>query len=156
MRFAAIALSFAFLMIASNASAQTPRGSYLQTCTNIQFDGYMLEATCLNAYGQYRRTQIEAEMCERIQNQNGQLVCERRGPPRGYRGGMQPGYDQPYGGRAMPLPPGSWRATCRNAQLRGTVLIAMCASVRGQLVQTSADVRSCRSFGNNNGHLSCE
>lgn len=163
-------LSFALIVVACfigapSSYAQTPRGSYLRSCTNIQFDGYILEALCQDAYGEYRRTRLEADRCDRVQNQNGRLVCEASGPPRrnydGYGGGRQSydGTEYRRQGRtptAMPLPPGSWRTTCRDASIRGTTLVAACASVRGGLVRTTADVRSCRSFGNNNGQLSCE
>jgi hypothetical protein len=73
----------------------------------------------------------------------------------GYRGG---GYrDGGYrGGPGPGMPGGSWHASCKNGQMQGPILLALCANARGQFQQTSADVRACRSFSNQNGNLVCD
>jgi hypothetical protein len=56
-----------------------PRGSYVDTCTNIRMDGYTLRATCQRRDGGWRWTSLEdAYGCDgHISNWDGRLVCRR-------------------------------------------------------------------------------
>jgi hypothetical protein len=147
------------LELAAPAAAQAPRGTYMRTCRNIQFDGQRLSAVCEDISGRGRPTDLYVDECQGpINNSNGQLTCPGGGgggggyrpPPRvdgGYGGGRG------YGGG---LPPGSWRATCRDASLEGPFLVALCATPRGGFEQSRIAIGSCRSFANRFGRLSCE
>lgn len=177
----AIAVSVFVSVIGSSASfAQQPPGSYQQSCGNVRFDGVQLSAVCADRFGRRVPTSLMVRNCMGgISNNNGQLVCQAGGRGRddgrwyeddeddyrprrsrrdyggdyreprknGYRGGQSSG---------PRMPGGSWHASCKNGQLQGFTVIALCANARGQFQQTSADVRSCASFANRNGNLSCE
>ena len=56
-----------------------------------------------------------------------------------------------YGG----LPPGSYARSCRRIGMDGPYLTAICRSRYGDFRETQIDARSCRSFSNQNGRLSC-
>lgn len=184
------------LVMASTSAEAQPRGSYQQSCGNIQFDGVELSAVCADGAGRPRNSRIAVQACRGdIANNDGRLTCsgggrgggggsrggqdfERdegsRGPPprmrdesfdRGGRGGGGRGWDRDEGppprmreegyerGR---LPPGSWRGSCRNASVEGSVLYADCVGVGGGVRETSTDLRRCPSFANLNGRLVCE
>ena len=77
----------------------------------------------------------------------------------GFRGGPPPRGDDGFrggGGGAAQMPGGSWHGSCKNGQMQGPMLSALCANARGQFQQTVADTRSCRSFANRDGNLVCE
>jgi len=165
------------------SAAQVPPGGYLQTCSNIQFDGYTLSAVCQGPGGQgYPARLAGAGNCRGdIANISGQLACVGGGgapqpqyggqyggpppqygypPPRRDYGGPRP-YGRDYGGGdddggGFGLPRGSWRLTCGNPVMRGPVLFAECQRGDGGIQPTRADVRSCRRFANFNGQLACE
>ncbi len=159
-------------MLASRAQAQMPPGTYQQSCGNIRFDGRMLSAVCADRYGRRVPSSLMVGNCgSSVANDNGQLTCDyggggggRRMQSRQFDDGDE--YDRPrprrdYGGRddgfrGAQMPGGSWRGSCRNAQMQGPMLTALCANVRGQFQQTTADARGCRSFANRNGQLVCE
>jgi hypothetical protein len=71
-------------------------------------------------------------------------------------GGGRPGnnWGGNNGGR---LPGGSWLQSCRNADMRGTVLTAECRSINKKWRETRIDTRSCRgdAIGNMDGRLFC-
>jgi len=56
-----------------------PRGSYSQTCQNIQVNGDTLQASCQKGNGKYRNTSLHNyQQCRGdIQNINGKLRCTR-------------------------------------------------------------------------------
>jgi hypothetical protein len=152
------------------AHAQVPPGSYLQSCSNVRFDGRQLSAVCADRYGRRVPTSLMVGNCgSAISNVNGQLACEYGGGDGGRRR-MQSrqfdddgDYDRPrprrdYGFRSgeSRIPGGSWHGSCKNAQMQGPMLTTLCANTRGQFQQTTADTRSCRSFANRNGNLGCE
>lgn len=154
----------------STASAQVPPGSYLQSCSNVRFDGAQLNAICADRQGRRVPSTLMVGRCAGgISNDNGQLSCQA-GAPRDYGRDRfrdeDDGFDTPrrrpppreYGGyREGPrLPAGSWRASCTNVDMRGFVLSATCATARGNYQPTSADVRECPSFSNRNGNLVCD
>jgi CVNH domain len=96
------------LAVVPPASAQMPRGSYVQTCRDVRFDGATLSAVCLTAGGQSVATRLAVGACRGdISNLNGQLSCPGGGgQPYGGRppqyGGPPPQYDggpprSPYG-----------------------------------------------------------
>lgn len=88
----------------------------------------------------------------------------RRRPPPDFGGGYRDDGPRDYGYRRGPapqyggpsVPGGSWHASCKNGQMQGPILTALCANSRGQFQQTSADVRRCRSFSNRDGNLVCD
>ena len=168
------------------ASAQVPPGSYLRSCTNIQFDGATLSAFCVGAGGRSYPSRLAVGGCRGdIANINGQLLCAvgggaprpayGGGPPPQY-GGPPPQYDYPpprqdYGGPppygqrygrddddggGYGLPGGSWRRSCGNPMMRGPILFAECQRQDGRIQQARADIRACRRFANINGQLACE
>ena len=64
---------------ATPAQAQTPGGSYLQSCTNIRAFGDRVVANCRRPDGSWQRSAIDdVQNCNGgIANANGQLVCGR-------------------------------------------------------------------------------
>lgn len=53
-----------------------PRGSYSQTCQNIQVNGDTLQASCQKKNGQWRNTSLHSfRQCHDIENNNGKLRC---------------------------------------------------------------------------------
>jgi CVNH domain len=179
-KLAAIGVGIIIVVTSATVSfAQQPPGSYKQSCSNIRFDGRKLSAVCADGIGRRVPTSLLVDRCVGgISNQNGQLYCEAGGPPRAYENRYEDDDDfdrrprhREYSGRdydfpGQPprgdnfsrggVPGGSWHGSCKNAQMRGPILIALCANVRGEFQQTTADLRSCRSFANRNGNLVCE
>ena len=72
---AAMLLSFG----ATPAEAQTPGGSYLQSCTNVRAVGDRVVANCRRSDGSWNRTAInDVDSCVGgLANADGQLVCGR-------------------------------------------------------------------------------
>ena len=55
-----------------------PRGSYYQTCQNIQVSGDTLRASCQKRNGGWRNTSLNNfRQCRDIENNNGKLRCYR-------------------------------------------------------------------------------
>ena len=53
-----------------------PRGSYYQTCQNVQVDGNTLRASCQKKNGKLRNTSLHNyQQCRDIENDNGKLRC---------------------------------------------------------------------------------
>lgn len=83
----------AFGLSVGSVSAQA-RGSYLQSCNNIQQDGSLLIAACRDRAGNLRATRLDTRNCRGdIGNNNGQLTCAGGGgggvaPPPQQRGGF--------------------------------------------------------------------
>lgn len=158
--------AFVFVVgLATESFAQQVPGSYRQTCRNVRFDGAELSAVCLDRFGRPNPTSIFVDSCRGdIANRDGQLSCPsgRGGGPRGFDDGYRgPPPRRDYGGDGFRggwqgLPGGSWRRSCTDASMQGPILVAACATARGNYRQTSADARSCRAFGNANGNLVCE
>jgi hypothetical protein len=63
------------------AGAQTPGGSYLQSCRDVQVRGDRVTATCRTQEGRWNRTSLSnADRCAGgIANSDGRLVCGTRG-----------------------------------------------------------------------------
>ena len=68
-------------LAAAPASAQTPGGSYLQTCTDVRTMGDRVVATCRRGDGSWNRTAINNihNCVGGLANSNGRLVCGTRG-----------------------------------------------------------------------------
>lgn len=175
-------LLWAVIAATMPASAQVPPGSYLRSCSNIQFDGNTLSAFCVGPGGRSYPSRLAAGSCRGdIANINGRLLCAGGGgaprpqygggPPPQY-GGPPPQYDYPpprqdyggpppyrgggeYGG-GFGLPGGSWRRSCGNPVMRGPILFAECQRTDGRIQPSRADIRACRRFANINGQLACE
>lgn len=122
-----------------------PQGSYQQSCTNLRMNGPVLSAVCNGGSGGSVRSSIDTSTCPNgfIENRNGYLACNGSSG-----GGMQ-----------LPLPAGSYRQSCQNVSMRGSVLRGRCQSSNGGLVASRLDIRSCpprSQVGNINGNLVCQ
>jgi hypothetical protein len=86
-----IAMLVPLAMLATTAvAAAQARGSYQETCDNIQQRGPYLSAECQDVNGDSRRTSIDLRGCRGgVANTNGRLTCSRG---YSYRGD---GYDEP-------------------------------------------------------------
>ncbi len=120
-----------------------PGGSWRSSCRNASLVGMRLTAECQSSGGSWRTTSIDTGMCPNgsINNENGALTCAGY-VHRGYEGG---------------LPPGSWRMSCRNGYITGTMLHAECNDGNGNWRPASFDLRQCAGqLGNNHGSLYCQ
>ncbi|HEY2116034.1 MAG TPA: CVNH domain-containing protein, partial [Candidatus Angelobacter sp.] len=55
-----------------------PRGSYYQTCQNVQVNGNTLTASCQKKNGKVKNTSLHNyQQCRDIENDNGKLRCSR-------------------------------------------------------------------------------
>jgi len=55
-----------------------PRGSYYQSCQNVQVNGNTLTASCQKKNGKLRNTSLHNyQQCRDIENDNGKLRCSR-------------------------------------------------------------------------------
>jgi hypothetical protein len=127
-----------------NDADWTPRGSYQQSCRQIDVDRKTLRAECRDRDGRWRYTELQDySLCRGdITNMNGILRCEGRG-----------GDDYTGGGDG---PRGSWRNSCINPRYYGSMLYAECKNRFGRYVQTSIDFRRCnRDIANVDGRLVC-
>jgi hypothetical protein len=116
-----------------------PRGSYSETCRNIEARGDSLRALCQTMSGRWNETSLnDVDRCVGdIVNDDGRLECTRRG------------------GRLVPA--GSFAQTCRNVYVRGDHLRAMCQDRGGRWVWSELnDWDDCRrGIQNNDGRLRC-
>jgi hypothetical protein len=114
-----------------------PRGSYTDSCRNIQMKGATLHAVCKSLDGRELPTSLkDANRCsEGVANINGILNCEV----------------------SDVLPPGSYIATCKDVRLQGTTLIASCNDGKDHwLNATLRDANRCGGdIANQNGALRC-
>jgi len=113
-----------------------PPGSYQQSCKNISVRGDDLRARCKDVYGHYRDAFLDhADRCwGDISNNNGTLVCEKNGSPRG-----------------------SFVQSCRDVRVRWNVLMARCETREGRWVDASLEQYSrCNAeIVNDDGRLRC-
>ncbi len=56
--------------------APQARGGFVQSCREIEQDGFYLSASCRMKGGGYRRSRIDVRSCRSIGNNDGRLVCE--------------------------------------------------------------------------------
>lgn len=126
-----------------NNADLAPRGSYQQSCRKIEADRNSLSAECRDRSGRWRYTELQDyNRCRGdIANRDGMLACENRN-------------DDQADGRDWPR--GSWRSSCVNPRLYGSMLYAECKNRNGRFIQTSVDFRRCnREIVNADGRLVC-
>jgi hypothetical protein len=155
-----VIMASALLPVPADAA---PKGSYLETCQNVRDTGGRngeVSAECRDSKGRYRYSSLRYRECQGdIANVSGQLTCA----------GGRPGTGRPdngWGGRddrpgsgwgSGRLPAGSWTQSCRNYDMRGSLLTAECKAKK-RWVETQIDVRACRGgrVANQYGNLVCE
>jgi hypothetical protein len=135
----ALVLVAASMVLPRSASASPPPGSYQQTCRDIQVSGDTLQALCRTRDGRWVWSSLAApDTCTEIANIDGQLTCSRWRTSRGN-------------------PPGSYQLTCRDIQVQGDVLRALCRTRDGRWTWSAfADVDRCSDIANIDGQLRCD
>lgn len=126
----------------SAAQQANPEGTYQQTCSDVSVKKGTLYAKCQDAKGKSHSAKLSYyEKCSDIANKNGKLECA---------GGEK--------AAAPSQPAGSYTDSCRNIQMKGTTLHAVCKSVDGHELPTSLkDANRCtEGVANINGILNCE
>lgn len=118
-------LATGFVVNTAPATAQTA-SNYPLSCTDIEIDGEDLSARCLRTNLTPRSTDITLRG---IENRNGQLVSI----------GTQPNQ------------PSTYQNSCRNEQIYGATLVAVCRRINGSEQRTSIVLPG---ISNNNGRLS--
>ena len=58
------------------SGAPQARGGFVQSCRDVEQDGYYLSASCRMRGGGYTRSRIDIRSCRSIGNNDGRLVCE--------------------------------------------------------------------------------
>lgn len=117
-----------------------PNGSYRDTCRRVNVQEGTLTAECRDRDGRWRYTELpNFRSCRGdIANVNGMLRCRFGDDDNGE------------------LPDGSWRSSCRNARVVGSILYAQCRNRYGEWRNTSLDLRNCeRDVRNVDGRLVC-
>lgn len=125
-----------------SAQEANPTGSYQQTCSDISVKKGNLYAKCKDEKGKAHHAKLSGyEKCSDITNKNGKLECT---------GGSE--------GGAPTQPRGSYTDSCRNIQMKGTTLHAICKSLDGRELPTSLKEanRCSEGVANINGILNCE
>jgi hypothetical protein len=126
----------------SLAQESNPAGSYQQTCSDIAVKKGTLYAKCQDTKGKSHSAKLSHfEKCSDIANKNGKLECaggEKAAAP------SQPG--------------GSYTDSCKNIQMKGSTLHAVCKSLDGRELPTSLKEanRCAEGVANINGILNCE
>jgi len=124
------------------AQETNPAGSYQQTCSDISVKKGMLHANCQDTAGKSHSAKLSHyEKCSDIANKDGKLECA---------GGAK--------AVAPSQPAGSYTESCKNIQMKGTTLHAVCKSVDGREMPTTLkDANRCaEGVANINGILNCE
>ena len=125
----------------SAAQEANPAGSYQQTCSDVSAKKGTLYAKCQDAKGKPHSAKLSHyEKCSDIANNDGKLECA---------------------GEAKAAPPsqpaGSYTESCKNIQMKGTTLHAVCKSLDGRALPTTLkDANRCaEGVANINGILNC-
>jgi len=130
------------------SAAQTPRGSYRETCRDTTVRGSTLYASCKDTNNNWHPTQLNNfERCGgQIQNLNGNLACPHGG-----------GHGHGYGyGSGPSAPRDTYRQTCQDIHTDGNTLKAKCQKVDGGWRDTSLNnYNRCQRIVNEDGHLRC-
>lgn len=140
--FLATMLLFGYAVGLSAAQQANPEGSYQQTCSDVSVKKGTLYAKCQDTNGKSHSAKLSHyEKCSDIANKNGKLECA---------GGEK--------AAAPSQPTGSYTESCKNIQMKGTTLHAVCKSVDGRELPTSLkDANRCtEGVVNINGILNCE
>lgn len=125
----------------SAAQQANPEGSYQQTCSDVSVKKGTLYAKCQDTKGKSHSAKLSHyEGCSDIANKDGKLECA---------GGEKTTPSQPTG---------SYTESCKNAQMKGSTLHAVCKSLDGRELPTSLkDANRCsEGVANINGILNCE
>jgi hypothetical protein len=126
----------------SAAQEANPQGSYQQTCSDISVKKDTLYAKCQDTKGKAHPAKLSHyEKCSDIANKDGKLECA---------GGEKPA--------APAQPAGSYTDSCKNIQMKGSTLHAVCKSLDGRELPTSLKEanRCAEGVANINGILNCE
>jgi hypothetical protein len=117
-----------------------PSGSYTESCRDMRVDRdrHRLDAECRQLDGRWRDTALDLRACDRgIVNDNGYLVCRRQA-------------------ETVPLPPGSYRESCRDLSVDNGRLGARCRRKNGDGRDTAIDLTRCKKpILNDDGRLVC-
>lgn len=141
-----LALLFSVAAPAAQAQQVPPPGSYRQSCNRVLFNNNVITAFCRTRAGDSRATMLNVTTCAPrgdISNQDGRLVCPRRGaaPP------------------PPAPPPGSYRRSCREISVGGMgMLRAECRMMNGAWNWSRLNLNNCRpgrDIANINGQLTC-
>jgi hypothetical protein len=125
-----------------SAQEANPTGSYQQACNDISVKKGNLSAKCKDEKGKAHHAKLSGyEKCSDITNKNGHLECA---------GGSETS--------APSQPRGSYTDSCRNIQMKGTTLHAICKSLDGRELPTSLKEanRCSEGVANINGILNCD
>lgn len=135
-----------------------PGGSWADTCRDAQMRGSTLVARCRERDGDWRMTSIRYSECpgNRVRNDNGRLACEGGFGGAGFGGGG--GWRQDDDGWGGGGPRGTWADSCRQGQVSGSRLTALCRDRDGGWNRTSISFTQCRGnrVANRDGSLRCE
>ena len=125
-----------------------PMGSYRDSCRKMEIERGTLTAECQDNFGRWRYTELAGYgSCRDIANSNGILRCIRKD--------YDDGDDNDDSGDGR-LPGGSWRYSCQNGRVYGSVLYATCRDGSGSWRASTLDLRNCRyNVVNENGRLVC-
>ncbi|HZI55739.1 MAG TPA: CVNH domain-containing protein [Verrucomicrobiae bacterium] len=141
---AAIMVALGLACASGSAQEANPPGSYQQTCSNISVKKGNLYAKCADEKGKTHSARLSSyESCSDIVNKNGSLECAR---------------GERHEGHGSSQPPGSYMESCRDIQMKGSTLHAICRSFDGREAPTSLhDANRCaQGVVNMNGILNCE
>lgn len=125
------------------AQAANPAGSYQQSCSDISVKKGTLYAKCKDEKGKGHSAKLSSyEKCSDIANKNGSLVCAAAAES----------------GTASGVPAGSYQQTCKDIQLKGNTLRAVCKDHTGRDTATVLrEVNRCaQGVVNLDGFLNCE
>jgi hypothetical protein len=146
-----------------NSAAQTPGGSYRETCRDVSVRGSTLYAKCKDTTNQWRDTELrDYQRCRgEIQNLNGNLSCTGEG--NAYTGQRDHDHDADRDhdhdadhDRDHDRDRDSYRQTCQDVRQAGNTLKAKCQKVDGGWRNTSLkNFNNCRNIVNEDGHLRC-
>lgn len=118
-----------------------PQGSWRGTCRDAYMEGSILYAQCSQRDGDWKRASLDLRRCygAPVVNANGRLECSQQAA-------------------SGALPPGPWRQSCRDGQVRGDVLYAVCRQDHGDWKRAKVYLPECvgRPISNDNGRLVCQ
>jgi hypothetical protein len=140
--FFAVMILLGSTYVRSAAQEANPAGSYQQTCSDISVKKGNLYAKCQDTKGKVHSAKLaHFEKCSEIANKNGKLECSGGGE-----------------GGPPSQPRGSYTDSCRNIQMKGATLHAVCKSLDGRELPTSLkDANRCsEGVANINGILNCQ
>jgi hypothetical protein len=118
-------------------SANLPAGSFSQTCINLVLSGATLTGDCVNLNGVFTKSTLEVADCRSgVSNIDGVLSCEK--------------------GTAA-APKGSYKETCRNIVVSGSLVKAQCRQRNGSYTDAEIDFATCGTVAirNVDGKLAC-